>query len=593
MRSRRMKNFSIMTLAITILTTAFFATSQAADISDMELAAMLYRNCAPNGYDRSPELYLVYYPDVLTSSSPDATFACSHGFPWEEDTRVPLIFFGRGIRKGAVQTAPASLEDITPTLARLIGVHPPETSNGRVLTESLLRPWRQARPHGHCRRRPAGPRAALVFTLDQCRADYLTDPNVSPAFKFTRSVLMRRGASYTAARLSYAGSRTAVSHAVIGTGATPGINGIIGNNIRIGDGFPLAFNDSPRHSMEMFNLLSPTLADVMDLSLDNRPIVISMSPYGRAALGMAGHGAAYQPASDKDMVLKLARDTGLPYTNPEYFDLPPCLTWSEANPIRIDQWLATNYGVDIHSQPWTESMVIVDRSPYAPQRRNVITGPQGMFPDGTAFAFSHAAVTAGQDPPASAIQLWDPSVGYPGNSYFEETMYTPFYTLWATDMLIMAMDHQGVGQDAVADLIYYNFKCLDKLGHRYGVNSPELYTYLYTVDYCLRKIKCFLDHRIGPHGYVMVVTADHGAHNAYDDRILYRWDLFDAIEDKFGTDVILNDPGEGAPFDDMIYLDRDLLETTGKTLSDVASFVEQTFPEHVFRAYTIDTIFGR
>jgi hypothetical protein len=292
-------------------------------------------------------------------------------------------------------------------------------------------------------------------------------------------------------------------------------------------------------------------------------------------------------------VLKLARDTGLPYTNSEYFSLPSYLTWSDTNPIRIDQWLADNYGVDIHSDPWTESTVIVDNSPYAPRRRNVITGPQGKFPDGTAFAFSHAAVTAGQDPPASTVQLWDPAVGYPGNSYFEDTMYTPYYTLWATDMLIMAMEREGVGRDAIADLVYYNFKCLDKLGHRYGVNSPELYTYLYTVDYCLRKIQNFLDRRIGPDGYVMVVTADHGAHNAYDDRILYNLDLFNAIEDQFGTDVILNDPNEGAPFDDMIYLDRDLLEATGKTLSDVAAFVEQTFPEYVYRAYTIDEIFGR
>jgi predicted AlkP superfamily pyrophosphatase or phosphodiesterase len=592
MNSMRCRPAFIVALTLAILTTTIFGTARAADLSEAELAEMLYRNCVPNGYDRSPELYLVYYPDVLTSSGPDTGFACSHGFPWEDDTRVPLIFFGRGIRKGVVQTAPASLEDITPTLARLVGVHPPETSNGRALTESLLRPWQRISAHGRHRRRPAAPRAAVVFTLDQCRADYLTNPDICPAFEFTRSVLMRRGASYAEARLSYAGSRTAVSHAVIGTGATPGVNGIIGNNIRIGDAFPLAFNDNPRHSMEMFNLLCPTLADAMDLSLGNRPIVISMSPYGRAALGMAGHGAAYQPESDKDVVLKLARDTGLPYTNREFFDLPSGLIWSDNNPIRIDQWLAANYGVDLHSDPWTQNTVIVDRSPYAPRRRNKITGPQGLFPDGTPFAFSHAAVTPGQEPPASTVQLWDPAVGYPGNSYFEDTMYTPYYTLWATDMLLLAMDREGVGRDGVADLVYYNFKCLDKLGHRYGVNSPELYTYLYTVDYCLRKIKCFLDRRIGPDGYVMVVTADHGAHNAYDDRILYNRDLFDAIENEFGTDVILNDPDQGAPFDDMIYLDRDLLDTRGKTPSDVALFVEHAFPDYVYRAFAIDTIFA-
>jgi hypothetical protein len=285
MKLMHCKTATLVALLLAMLILSVFGNSRAAEPSDAEIEAMLYRNCVPNGYDRSPELYLIYYPDVLTSSRPDTVFACSHGFPWEEDTRIPLIFFGRGIRKGVFQTAPASLEDITPTLARLIGIHPPETSNGRILTETLRPAWRQKSHHGRHHRRPAAPRAALVFTLDQCRADYLTNPNISPVFKFTRTVLMRRGASYDRARLSYAGSRTAVSHAVIGTGATPGVNGIIGNNIRIGDAFPLAFNDDPRHSMDMFNLLSPTLADVMDLRLGNRPIVISINVWINWATG--------------------------------------------------------------------------------------------------------------------------------------------------------------------------------------------------------------------------------------------------------------------------------------------------------------------
>ena len=100
---------------------------------------------------------------------------------------------------------------------------------------------------------------------------------------------------------------------------------------------------------------------------------------------------------------------------------------------------------------------------------------------------------------------------------------------FSTDMLLRAMAQENVGEDRIADLVYYNFKCLDKIGHRYGVNSPEIYSYLYTVDYCLKKIKHFLDRNVGRRRYVMVVTSDHGAHNAYDKRILYRADLFNAI----------------------------------------------------------------
>ncbi len=559
----------------------------AGDGQNPDFLPMVQRNCAPNGDDASPHLYLVYYPDVLTSSKADTSFACSHGFPWEEDTRVPLILYGAGIRKGAASEKSASLEDITPTLAFLLGQHHPEEADGRVLDEALQRK-KSHRPFFRCKVRR--PRAAVVFTLDQCRADYFTNPQMAPALRFVRRELMGRGVHYPNARLSYAGSRTAVSHATVGTGATPGVHGIIGNNIRVEDDFPLALNGSPRHSMEMFNLLTPTLADVMDLESGNRSVVISMSPYGRAALGMAGHGAAFDADSDKDIVLKMARDTGLPYTNAEYFQLPESLTYSPDNPIRIDQWLMQYYGIDIHTAQWTQRTVIVDQSPYAPMRGNVIVGPQGAFPDGTAFEFSYPVVRSSQPVPTSTVQLWDADNGYPQNTYFEDTMYTPYYTLWATDMLLQAMAQEGVGRDRIADLVYYNFKCLDKIGHRYGVNSPEVYSYLFTVDYCLKKIKRFLDGKVGHRRYVMVVTSDHGAHNAYDERILYRNDLFNAIEGTFGTDVILNDPGDGAPFDDMIYLDVE--ELGDNTLAEVAQFVESRFSEYVYRAFTKDEIFS-
>lgn len=576
---------AFLTLTLISSLVMFPALSMADEAQAPDFLPMVKRNCVPNGYEASPELYLVYYPDVLTSSSEDTTFACSHGFPWESDSRIPLILFGSGIQQGAVLTENASLEDIAPTLAHVLRQTPPESADGRVLYEALRKKSKRLR---HCDGSTA-PRAALVFTLDQCRADYFTNPQIAPALRFTRGVLMGRGASYTNARLSYAGSRTAVSHTTIGTGATPGVHGIVGNNIRVGNDFPLALNGSPRHSMEMFNLLVPSLADVFDLALDNRSVIISMSPYGRAALGMGGHGAAFGEASDKDIVLKLARDTGLPYTNEEYFHLPESLIYdADSNPIRIDQWLSTYYGVDLHTANWTQDTVIIDHSPYAPKKCNVNRGPQGVFPDGTPFAFSYPMVDTSEPAPTSTEQLWDGS--YPGNSYFEEAMYTPYYTLWATDMLLRAMSEEGVGRDRIADLVYYNFKCLDKLGHRYGVNSPEVYSYLYTVDYCLKKIKYFLDKQMGKGSYVMVVTADHGAHNAYNDRILYTETLFNAIEGQFGTDVILNDPADDSPFDDMIYLDSAILGEN--TLETVADFLELQFSGYIYKAYTRDEIFA-
>jgi arylsulfatase A-like enzyme len=59
-----------------------------------------------------------------------------HGQPTELDGQVPLILWGRGIRRGAYGGR-VSTVDIAPTLARLLDLTPAEPLDGRVLTEAL------------------------------------------------------------------------------------------------------------------------------------------------------------------------------------------------------------------------------------------------------------------------------------------------------------------------------------------------------------------------------------------------------------------------------------------------------------------------
>ena len=59
-----------------------------------------------------------------------------HGQPTELDARVPIVFWGPGIRRGAYGER-VSTVDIAPTLARLLGLTPAEPLDGRPLTEAL------------------------------------------------------------------------------------------------------------------------------------------------------------------------------------------------------------------------------------------------------------------------------------------------------------------------------------------------------------------------------------------------------------------------------------------------------------------------
>jgi predicted AlkP superfamily pyrophosphatase or phosphodiesterase len=83
--------------------------------------------------DRSGNIYCVLRPYVLPVRQVVGT---THGSPWPYDTRVPILWFGAGIRPG-VYPNEAAVTDIAPTLSVLLGVPQPSGAQGRVLREML------------------------------------------------------------------------------------------------------------------------------------------------------------------------------------------------------------------------------------------------------------------------------------------------------------------------------------------------------------------------------------------------------------------------------------------------------------------------
>jgi predicted AlkP superfamily pyrophosphatase or phosphodiesterase len=59
-----------------------------------------------------------------------------HGQPTDDDAHVPIIFWGRGVKRGTYRGR-ANTVDIAPTLGRLLGVTPLSLIDGRVLTDAL------------------------------------------------------------------------------------------------------------------------------------------------------------------------------------------------------------------------------------------------------------------------------------------------------------------------------------------------------------------------------------------------------------------------------------------------------------------------
>ncbi|HEX7336495.1 MAG TPA: alkaline phosphatase family protein [Gemmatimonadales bacterium] len=83
--------------------------------------------------ERSGHVYFELEPFVIPAREPTGT---THGSPWSYDTRVPLLWMGAAVRRGAY-AGPVSIADIAPTLAAILGIATPAGSQGRVLAEML------------------------------------------------------------------------------------------------------------------------------------------------------------------------------------------------------------------------------------------------------------------------------------------------------------------------------------------------------------------------------------------------------------------------------------------------------------------------
>lgn len=74
----------------------------------------------------------------LEGAYPAGARIAEHGTPYDEDARVPVIFYGPWFRSARFSER-ALVVDMAPTLARVVGVPPTERLDGKVLEQALRR----------------------------------------------------------------------------------------------------------------------------------------------------------------------------------------------------------------------------------------------------------------------------------------------------------------------------------------------------------------------------------------------------------------------------------------------------------------------
>ncbi len=87
-----------------------------------------------NGYNlqRSGDVLLVLKPGFIDYSQVGST----HGSPYNYDTHIPLLFFGKGIKQGATYER-TEISDVAPTIAALLGMAYPNGTTGKPIVQVL------------------------------------------------------------------------------------------------------------------------------------------------------------------------------------------------------------------------------------------------------------------------------------------------------------------------------------------------------------------------------------------------------------------------------------------------------------------------
>ncbi len=221
---------------------------------------------------RSGQIFLVAEKGNYFLSRPDDVYRFMHGGPWEYDVEIPLLFHGEPFVRKGEYPGPARQQDVAPTIARLLGLSPPSTMNGRVLGEGLS---------GTNRR----PRVVFLAVLDGMGRDAFE--RLSPKIP-TLSRLRREGAWFSEARVDYLPSVTSAGHSTVATGVDPRFHGIHANatfDRRTGK------EDEPFPGMSPRNYLALTLADHWNLATGGKAVLIAQGTTPRATVSLAGFGA--------------------------------------------------------------------------------------------------------------------------------------------------------------------------------------------------------------------------------------------------------------------------------------------------------------
>ncbi len=324
-------------------------------------------------------------------------------------------------------------------------------------------------------------RLVVGIVIDQFRYDYLTrfhDQFGEGGFKR----LLNGGAVFTNANYIHTPTYTACGHATFMSGATPAMNGIIGNEwfdresgrrvTSVSDGkVKLLGGPEGASGMSPSKMIGSTIGDELKLVSGGQAKVIGVSFKDRSAILPAGkrpNGAYWFNASAGALV-----------SSSYYFDDLPEWVKKFNREMRPDRFFGKR---------WER---LLPESAY--QRSTADDMPYEKFGAGNKFPY---IITGGEETP--------------GRGFYSQFEYTPFANDYLVDFAKAAIESEQLGADDATDLLAISFSANDLVGHVYGPYSHEVQDITLRTDRTLAELFNYLDRKIGLDRVVIALTADHG-----------------------------------------------------------------------------------
>ena len=310
------------------------------------------------------------------------------------------------------------------------------------------------------------PRLILFIVVDQGRYDYLE--RFRPLLTSGLARLLDESVVFTNAHHEHAITTTAPGHATLSTGRYPSHHGIINNwwYDRAERKRVAAVGSPPSPKA----LQVPAFGDWLKATY-SRSKVFAASGKDRGAVLTAGRdadGAYWTQAADGRFVS------------------------SRFYQLREPAWLRA-YHKDLFpdryfGQAWEPLPEVVEHGPaygIVPLESGTI---ERQFPR----------------PMGSAAPV-------PTSSFYSTLLnYTPFGDTYLADFAQALIEGEDLGTDAYPDFLGLAFSALDKVGHTYGPDSPELLDTLLRLDRTLGVLLAFVDRRVGLENTLVSLSSDHG-----------------------------------------------------------------------------------